>query len=128
MANKKILIVEDEDSIRNALKDRFAQEAEIIFIQASNGVDALLMAEKEKPDMILLDVLMPKMHGIDMLKTMKSKDWGKSIPVVLLTNYENDPKVVEAVGSGLCQMLVKGKVSLDVVVEKVRETLGLPAK
>lgn len=122
---KKLLIIEDEESIRNVLREKFGTEKSIKFLSASDGLIGLEMAEKECPDLILLDVLMPHMHGIEVLDKLQSTEWGKRTPVILLTNYENDPKVVEAIAQGRCGLLSKGKVSLDTVVMTVKQKLGL---
>ncbi|MDD5040620.1 MAG: response regulator [Patescibacteria group bacterium] len=120
---KKILIVEDEEAIRNALRPRF-EKVGITVIEAPDGHRALELAEHEHPRLILLDVIMPKMHGIDMLDTMRAQAWGKAIPVILLTNYADDPKVTQAVSAGRCEIMDKTKCKLDDVIKKAVEKVS----
>ena len=76
LSNKKILIAEDEPAMLNALTDKFEREGCIV-IRAENGEIALNLATGEKPDVILLDILMPKMDGMEVLASIrKGSDWG----------------------------------------------------
>ncbi len=72
----KILIVEDEATICNALRDKLAG-AGFLVLAAKNGEEGLKAALKERPDMILLDILMPKMDGLAMLKQLRENAWGE---------------------------------------------------
>ncbi len=123
METKKILIAEDEASIRQAILDTFKNVPNITIVVAQNGQQALELAKTERPDLILLDVIMPKMHGVDMLENLQLEPWGKSIPVILLTNYADDPKVVRAVAEGRCELMKKFDVRLQDIVDKVKEKL-----
>ncbi|MFA5052362.1 MAG: response regulator [Patescibacteria group bacterium] len=122
---KKLLIAEDEASIRQALLDSFKGVDRLTIHVAHNGQEALDLARQEHPDLILLDVIMPKMHGIDMLDAVQSEPWGQSIPVILLTNYADDPKVVKAVAAGKCELMKKFDVRLQDIVAKVKTKLAL---
>lgn len=118
----KVLLVEDEESIRQALKDEFSKER-ITIVEAHNGQEGIDLALKERPDCILLDVIMPRMHGIDMLVQLQTTEAGKSIPVVLLTNYADDPKVIQAIKEGRCTLLEKSKVTLKAVVQHAQQVV-----
>ena len=85
MISKKILIIEDDSSLRNVLQDKIKHEGFSVFT-ANDGQEGLETAIKEKPDCILLDVIMPKMSGIQMLKKLREHAWGKTVPVLLLSN------------------------------------------
>ena len=86
---KKILIVEDEASLRKALVEKFQREGFETFL-AFDGVEGLDQAERIQPDLILLDIIMPKMDGMTMLKKLReSGDWGKQVPVIILTNLSS---------------------------------------
>ncbi|MBT4120951.1 MAG: response regulator [Candidatus Magasanikbacteria bacterium] len=124
MSKKKILIVEDEVSLLNALALKFSQE-DMTVLEAFDGEEGLSLAEKEKPDMILLDIVMPKMDGMTMLKKLREEDWGKKIPVIILTNLSESEKVGEASKEGVYDFLVKTNWHINDVVKKVKEKLKI---
>ena len=120
---KKILIVEDEESLRGALRDKFAWEGFDV-LEAGDGEEGLKAALREHPDLILLDIIMPKMDGITMLKKLREDDWGKEAQVILLTNLSDNEKLSEALAQGTYDYLVKSDWKIADVVAKVRERLG----
>jgi len=120
---KTILLVEDEAPIRTVVKDRLSQEGFKV-IEAQNGQEALGAIAQTAPDLIFLDVIMPKMHGIELLKKLQTTKESREIPVVLLTNYSEDPRVIEAVKEGRCELLSKQKVKIEDVVAKAKEKLA----
>jgi len=122
---KKVLIVEDEESIRKALEKALISVGGIEVIEAEDGHQALELIAQQRPDLILLDVIMPKMHGIDMLSILHNDEQNKSIPVILLTNYADDPKVIAAVDAGFCELMDKTKCKLTEVVDRVKVKLEL---
>ncbi len=119
----KILIVEDEEPMLRALADKFNSEGFNV-IQAKDGEEALEEALASKPDVILLDIILPKMDGMTMLKKLREDERGANIPVILLTNLDYSVGVAKAVESGAYDYLVKTDWTLEEVVEKVRERLG----
>jgi len=125
MTDKKaILIIEDEMSLLEALKIKFTKEGFGI-LEAKNGVEGLEVAKKEHPDLILLDIIMPKMDGLTMLSRLREDKWGKDVPVILLTNLNDSEKISEASKEGVYDFLVKSDWHIDDVVKKVKETLGM---
>lgn len=92
-ANKKILVieaVEDNAPLRKALHDKFSLEGFSV-IDAKDGEEGLTVAMSEHPDLILLDILMPKMDGLTMMKKLRQGDeWGKHVPIIVLTNHSAD--------------------------------------
>lgn len=123
--NKSILVVEDEPAMRQALSDKFSHIGFKI-LEAKDGEEGLKMAEKENPDLILLDLLMPKMDGITMMKKMRETVWGEKIPIVILTNLSADDKVVhEVTRDEPSYYLIKTDWKIDDVVTKVKNALGL---
>ncbi len=124
--NKKILIVEDEMSQRKALVDKFTREGFQV-LEARDGEEGLRIALKEQPNIILLDIVMPKMDGMTMLKKLRQEnDWGKSVPVILLTNLSSDD---DKINKGITEdepayYLVKSNWPINEVVEKVKERLS----
>jgi DNA-binding response OmpR family regulator len=126
--NKKILlieIVEDEVSQRKALVDKFNREGFRV-LQARDGEEGLRIALTEKPDIILLDILMPEIDGMTMLKKLRHENtWGKNVPVILLTNISPDS---EKINKGITEdepayYLMKANCTIDDVVDKVKERL-----
>jgi len=122
-----ILIVEDEASLRHALRDKFTREGYIV-LDAKDGELGLALAIKEEPELILLDMMMPKMDGMTMLTALRlTGSWGNTVPVLLLTNLGSDDKLAmkEITEDPRAQYLVKSNWPLGKLVEKVRETVTL---
>src|SRR5689334_6315852 len=94
----KILIVDDEKPLLEALTDKFTREKFSTF-GASDGEEGLEVAKRIQPDIILLDIVMPKMDGMTMLKLLREEPWGKDVPVILLTNLSDFTNVAEAMES-----------------------------
>ncbi len=120
---KKILIVEDDDVLLSTLTDNLAQ-AGFEIIKAKDGDEGLAAAFREHPDLILLDILMPKMDGITMLKRMRDDAWGKDAKVIVLTNLSDKEKVAEVIAQGSYEYLVKSDWNIEDVIAKVRATIG----
>jgi CheY-like chemotaxis protein len=120
---QKVLIVEDEQSIRGMLHSAL-EKAGLQVLEAANGQEALALAFRERPDIIMLDVIMPKMHGIDMLKELQTDVWGKMVPVILLTNYAEDPRVTKAVSEKRCGLMRKEESRIEDIISKVKEKLS----
>ncbi len=119
-----VLIVEDEQDIRQTLVDRFIREGFKVF-EAKDGVQGLRLALKERPDLILLDIVMPKMDGIAMTKKLRQHAWGKKAAVIMLTNLSDLKKVSEALESGGYDYLVKSDWKIEDVVKKVKQKLSI---
>jgi len=119
---KKILFIEDESALQKTIGDILTQEGYEI-ISALDGAVGLRMAEEKKPDLILLDLILPKMHGFEVLKALKENLATKNIPVIILTNLEEIKDVEEALKLGATTYLVKSQYSLDEVVEKIKASL-----
>ena len=119
---KKILIVEDDHPLRNAIKDKLSKE-DFEILEAKNGTDGLATALEQQPDLILLDIIMPKMDGMTMLKKLRADDKGKNIPVIILTNLSDDKEVAESTEGGAYDYLIKSDWKIEDVVAKVKEKL-----
>ena len=122
--NKKILLVEDESTLRQPMAFGLRDEGFTV-IEAENGEEGLEFALKEKPDLILLDLIMPIVDGMAVLRELRKNAWGKEVPVILLTNLNETEKITEAVESKVYEYLVKSDWSLDDVVKKIKEKLGI---
>jgi DNA-binding response OmpR family regulator len=119
----KILIVEDEKPLQDALVDKFTSEKFTTY-RASDGQEGLAVTKRVKPDIILLDIVMPNMDGMTMLKLLRQESWGADIPVILLTNLSDFTNVADAVQHHAFDFLVKSNWTLDAVVATVRQRLG----
>ena len=123
----RILIVEDEISLRYALRDKFIREGFVVF-DARDGHSGLACALKEEPDLILLDMMMPKMDGMTMLNLLRlTNEWSRCVPVLLLTNLGSDNKIAmkEIADDPYSEYLVKSNWPINELVQKVRETTSL---
>lgn len=121
-SKNKILIVEDDIDLLEILIKKFVSEKFVVF-QALDGQIGLEQAFRNHPDLILLDILMPVMDGMTMLKKLREDAWGKNVPVILLTNLSDEQKVAEAMQHGVYDYLVKADWKIDDVVSKVRAKL-----
>lgn len=119
---KSILIVEDESSLMLVLHDRLIGEGFRI-LKAKNGEEALALALNEHPDLILLDLLMPVMDGITMLKKMREDAWGKEAKVMVLTNLGEESKLEESKALGVVDYLVKADWKIEDVVQKIKNQI-----
>lgn len=122
MDNKRVLVVEDEKSIRNALRDRLIREGFAV-LEAQDGQEGLDISLREHPDIILLDLLMPVMDGLTMLKELRKNNWGKDVKVIILTNLSDSEKVDEAIARGTHDYLVKTDWKLEDVIKKISDRL-----
>ncbi|MBI5400761.1 MAG: response regulator [Candidatus Yonathbacteria bacterium] len=122
--DKIILMVEDEVPMLTALADNFAEEGFSV-LKAMNGVDGLNLALARHPDLILLDIVMPQMDGFIMLKKLRADEWGKKVPVFMLTNYSDNEKVAEALVDDVSEYFVKSDVKIEEIIARVKEKLGI---
>ena len=120
--NKKILIVEDDKDFLSILKTKFESEGFFV-VTAEDGEAAIRAAKEEKPDLILADVLMPKMDGIEMAK--KIKEANKDALIVFLTNIKNTDYTSKIEKSGEVDYWVKSDLPIAEIVEKVKLKLGI---
>ncbi|MBI2552802.1 response regulator [Candidatus Uhrbacteria bacterium] len=125
-AVKKILIVEDETLLREIFKTQLAREGFSVFT-AADGAAGLAEALARQPDLILLDLLMPKMDGITMLKALRQDQWGARVPVMVLTNLSDAAAVAAAKESGVAYQdyLMKLDWKLEDIVKKIKDKLSL---
>lgn len=119
---KKVLIVEDDKDFLWILRQSFNNQPFSV-VYAEDGQQGLEMAQKEKPNLIIIDIILPKMDGIEMAKQIKKK--GLDSKMIFLTNLK-DPthisKVLEVVGES--DYIVKADIHIDAVVDRVRKKLG----
>jgi DNA-binding response OmpR family regulator len=116
---KKVLIVEDEAPLSKALASGLSNKEFKVFV-AGDGEEGLKMAFEEKPNLILLDLFMPKMDGITMLKKLREDEWGKKVKVVILTNLEDQEKLSAAVENRVYDYMIKTNWNISDVLKKIR--------
>ena len=118
--SKKILIVEDDPLIARMYQKKLSQEGYEVKT-VDNGESALANIVKDQPDLVLLDLMMPEMNGVETLKAIKSDDRIKDTKVVILTNLGDRPEdMTKAKDIGALEYLVKSQVSLKELTEKVK--------
>lgn len=115
---KIILFVEDEEVVLNHYK-KSLMNAGYQVIDASDGEEGLRLAEEKKPDLIILDLLLPKKDGMTVLKELRMKPWGRGMPVIIVSNLDSSQIISEATELGVYHYLVKSQWSIDDVVLKV---------
>ena len=120
---KKILFIEDESALQRAIKDVLNQSNYKI-ISALDGETGIKMAERELPDLILLDLILPVIDGFSVLKEIKKNDKTRGIPVIVLTNLEDVKNIDRAIELGAKAYLVKADYGVNDVAKKIKEILG----
>lgn len=125
MEKKKILVIEDETAMRESLKD-ILESSDYKVETASDGEAGIALIKSFVPDLILLDIILPKKDGFDVLQTIKSDENENkiTIPVVLLTNISGMENVQKALDLGATTYLVKADYQLNEILEKVKEIIG----
>ncbi len=118
----KIAIIEDDAVISQMYRMKF--EAEGFEVQvAGDGKVGVALAEKMRPDIILLDLRMPEMDGAEALALIRKHEWGKHIPVLVLTNVGEEEAPAELKNLGVLSYIVKADLTPRQVTEKVKEAL-----
>ena len=120
---KTILIVEDEVSLNQTLTEVLTGEG-YTTLSARNGKEGLDMALEHHPDLIVLDIIMPVMDGMAMLKELRKDDWGKTVSILLLTNVGDVEHMSEALEQDALDYFVKSQMELDDVVARVKQKLA----
>jgi DNA-binding response OmpR family regulator len=117
----KIQVTDDEPNIVQTLKDRLEMN-DFDVVVAHNGSDGLKLAEQERPDVILLDVIMPVMNGLEMLEMLRKQPWGQDPSVIMLTARSQTQDVARANACGIDDYIVK-PFDLSELLEKIESLL-----
>ncbi len=120
----KVLMIDDDEDLVNIFTSALNKES-FITASAFTGEDGLSKAKTEKPDAILLDQVLPDMSGNDILKTLKSQEETKNIPVIFLSNFSQEELVKGAINQGAVDYLFKYQVEPKDVVTKIKEALKI---
>ena len=119
---KSILIVDDDLTLREMYIERLKMEGFIVEA-AKDGEEAIQKAKTDHPNVILLDIMMPKINGLDVLKMLKSDDDTKNIPVLLLTALIQDIDKAKGLASGADDYIVKSETMPGEVIQKIKTAL-----
>lgn len=122
-AKGTILLAEDDLTLRDMYQIRLEAEGYRVLI-ASNGEEALQILESETPDVCLLDIMMPKVNGLDVLEKMKKNPQTQNIPVIILTVLIQDQTRVKGLMSGADDYLIKSETMPGEVIKKVAEVIA----
>ena len=117
---KKILIAEDEDVLLNVLKDRFETDDWKVVV-AKDGIGALEAIKNNKLDLVLLDLLMPKKDGFEVLQEVKGNPEMKDLPIIVLSNLGGDEDIKKAIALGANDYYVKTQHPMSEIVEKAKK-------
>jgi DNA-binding response OmpR family regulator len=120
MPRTKILLVEDDMVLAKVLYEELS-DADFEVFQAYDGEVGLQLALEKKPDMVLLDVLLPKKNGFEVLEAMKKSPEASQIPVIMLTMLGSDEDIKKGLQLGASDYIVKSQHALPEIVEKVKE-------
>lgn len=120
-AAKKVLIIEDEVDLVNNLAFALSDYCQVI--AAATGREGLKKAQKEKPDLILLDLLLPDRNGLEILQELKKNEKTDDIPVIVLTNLGDKETISKIVQAGGKEYLVKADWSISDIVKKIQDSL-----
>ncbi|MBI2035193.1 MAG: response regulator [Candidatus Liptonbacteria bacterium] len=120
MPPKKILLVEDDPFLSSLLKSRLSKEG-FALIYAADGEEALALAQKEKPDLVLLDLILPKKSGFEVLEVMRLDPRLEKTPIMIVSNLGQDSDMVRGRELGAIAYFIKAKTSIDLLVKEIKD-------
>ncbi|OGY84190.1 MAG: hypothetical protein A3F54_03780 [Candidatus Kerfeldbacteria bacterium RIFCSPHIGHO2_12_FULL_48_17] len=119
---QKILIVEDDRFLHDLSKKKFINEGYQV-VSAFNGKEALERAQTELPTLIVLDILLPEIDGMDVLESLKKDPKTRNIPVIIVSNYSDRERIQQGLKLGATDYMIKAHFSPDDIVKKVKEII-----
>lgn len=118
-----VLIIEDDKMLCDMYRDKFTLGAFTV-LTAQDGETGLKLAMSQKPNIIILDLALPKLRGTEIMGKLRSTTWGKALPIIVLTNLNVDGKILEAITKYTpVYCLLKANTIPEDVVDKAREAL-----
>ena len=120
---RRVLLAEDDRFLRKAAETPLKRQGYAVLATA-DGEEALRVARTDAPDLILLDLIMPKLNGFDVLRALKGDAATADIPVIILSNLGQDRDVQQAMEAGAAAYLVKADLSLQALVRRVEDALA----
>ena len=124
MDSKRILVVEDNEDTREILLYRLRSMGSYEVLLASNGKEALEMAARSRPDLIIMDLKMPVMDGWDATKELRRTEWGKDLPVIALTAQAMERDEQKALDAGCSDYIAKPILDYAILRKKIEKFLG----
>ncbi len=125
--NKTILLVEDEPLLANLLRQQLEKEGFTV-LWNRDGEEAMKTLREQRPDLILLDLILPKISGFELMETMKADPQMEHAPVIIISNLGQDTDVARGQSLGAVEYFVKAKMSIEELVEHVRTFMGSSPK
>jgi DNA-binding response OmpR family regulator len=119
---KKVLMIDEDRFLRKVYREKFSKEG-FEFLEATNGIEGLNKILFEKPDVVILDLILPGKTGFDVLIEAKMKRETKNIPFIILSNLSQESDVKKGLELGAIDYLIKSEVSLSDVVKRVKEII-----
>jgi len=118
---KKILIIDDDKIFSKILRDGLVAggQGKYEVVTAFDGEEGVEVAERERPDLIMLDLMMPKVTGIECLKKIRAEEWGQDTPVIVETQLSDLEKMSEGVELGVRGYIIKSDYSIDAILRQV---------
>jgi CheY-like chemotaxis protein len=124
MADKKkmVLVIEDEVSLQEAVRIKLEQTGVEVLV-AGTGEEGLKLLKKKKPDLVWLDILLPGINGLEVLRMIRENDDTKDIPVVVVSVSSGEEKIKQAFSLNIVDYLIKSEYTLDDIVNKIKQIL-----
>ena len=122
MEGKSILVVEDEQALQEALKLKLEKEG-IEVLTASTGEEALEVLKKRRPTLVSLDILLPRMNGLEVLRNIRGNPKLRDLPVVIVSVSGGQEKIKQAFGMNIVDYLVKSEYRIEAIINKLKEIL-----
>jgi two-component system alkaline phosphatase synthesis response regulator PhoP len=122
---KKILIIDDDKIFSKILRDGLVAggQGKYEVVTAFDGEEGFETASRERPDLIMLDLMMPKVTGMEFLKKLRAEDWGRDTPVIVETQLSDLEKMSEGVEFGVRGYIIKSDYSIDAILRQVGDVL-----
>ncbi len=121
--SKTILFIEDEEALQKSISVMLKKDGYEV-LSAMDGETAVKYAKEKEYDLVLLDLILPKLNGFEILKELKSDEKKKDIPVLIVTNLETSADIQKALDLGATNYLVKSNYNLDEIIKKIKSALG----
>jgi len=121
---KKLLVVEDDIHVMKVLMTRLSDEGFTV-LGATTGEEGLQMALSEHPNLILVDIILPKMNGIEVVERLRKDDWGKTARVMVVSNLTDEASMQKMQDLNVIGYVVKTDLSIEKLIEKVKQEVFL---
>ncbi len=120
--NRTVLIIEDEDVLQKALKLNFEKKGFSV-LTADNGIDGFELIKNVRPDIVILDLVMPQMNGEEVLEKMQTENLVDKVPVIVVSNKSDGVSLYKCKQLGAKEYLIKVNVTFDDILEKIDKLL-----